>query len=447
MDLLFSRIQELSASRNPSDELELSKLLKTNDKNLATTEIVQNALGILTPETHTSAYLWFLARQGEKPAHQAVFIANSNRVMDVVPGHQLARSPKLFCRVCHLYAKFYIDQQKPICAIRPLQRAISLVQPSPAHLTPIHRLLFKAILLSRCYHVGRQILSVDIYKLDRKRTDVSVQDFLEFCYQSGMIYIGSKDYQKALQQFRLAFTIPCYSVSAISVEIYKKYCLVSLLAHDKLVPLPSFAMQTGRDLSHRCVAYTEICSAYALSNTVKIETVAGTYADTFESDHNFGLVKQCITACLRKNIRQHTQTFLTLSVADIATNVGLASVKDAEKHVFQMIESGQVHASISQREGMVSFLDDPESYDNNASIRRLDQEIRRINALSLKVRDLDQQISSSEQYLKKVGGGSSGGVASSSSSSSSSLADPSAWPSSDMEVADSDQHLGRLLSY
>jgi COP9 signalosome complex subunit 3 len=105
----------------------------------------------------------------------------------------------------------------------------------------------------------------------------------------------------------------------------------------QLIPLPNFATQVTRDIAHRCVPYTELCSAYLLKTTTKIETVAGSYSDQFESDHNFGLVKQCIIACLRNNIRRHTQTFLTLSLEDIAQNVGITSARDAEKHVFQMV--------------------------------------------------------------------------------------------------------------
>jgi hypothetical protein len=88
---------------------------------------------------------------------------------------------------------------------------------------------------------------------------------------------------------------------------------------------------------------------------------------------------------------------------------------------------------------MVSFLDDPESYDNNASIRHLDREIHRIGELSRKVRDLDDHITTSEKYIQKVGGVGGGG-------SSSSSSDQNTLWTTGMELDDSDKHLGRLLS-
>nr|P68358.1 RecName: Full=COP9 signalosome complex subunit 3; Short=Signalosome subunit 3; AltName: Full=FUSCA protein 11; Short=FUSCA11 [Brassica oleracea] len=36
--------------------------------------------------------------------------------------------------------------------------------------------------------------------------------------------------------------------------------------------------------------------------------------------------------------------------------------KEAEMHVLQMIQDGQIHALINQKDGMVRFLEDPEQY-------------------------------------------------------------------------------------
>jgi COP9 signalosome complex subunit 3 len=56
-------------------------------------------------------------------------------------------------------------------------------------------------------------------------------------------------------------------------------------------------------------------------------------------DNNFGLVKQCIQDLYRRNIKRHTQTFLTLSLSQIAESVKLASPKDAEKAILRMVIS------------------------------------------------------------------------------------------------------------
>lgn len=50
-------------------------------------------------------------------------------------------------------------------------------------------------------------------------------------------------------------------------------------------------------------------------------------------------MKQCIQDLYRRNIKRHTQTFLTLSLSQIAESVKLASPKDAEKAILRMVMS------------------------------------------------------------------------------------------------------------
>ncbi len=51
------------------------------------------------------------------------------------------------------------------------------------------------------------------------------------------------------------------------------------------------------------------------------------------------------------NIRRLTKTFLTLSLADVASRAGLSGPEEAEKWLVIMIEEGSIFASISQKDG------------------------------------------------------------------------------------------------
>lgn len=51
------------------------------------------------------------------------------------------------------------------------------------------------------------------------------------------------------------------------------------------------------------------------------------------------------------NIRRLTKTFLTLSLADVASRAGLSTPEEAEKWLVIMIEEGSIFASISQKDG------------------------------------------------------------------------------------------------
>ena len=54
-------------------------------------------------------------------------------------------------------------------------------------------------------------------------------------------------------------------------------------------------------------------------------------------DNNLGLVKQVVSSMYKRNIQRLTQTYLTLSLQDIASTVQLNSSKEAEMHVLQMV--------------------------------------------------------------------------------------------------------------
>lgn len=59
-------------------------------------------------------------------------------------------------------------------------------------------------------------------------------------------------------------------------------------------------------------------------------------------DKNLGLVKQVVSSMYKRNIQRLTQTYLTLSLQDIANTVQLNSPKEAEMHVLKMVVGDQL---------------------------------------------------------------------------------------------------------
>lgn len=58
-----------------------------------------------------------------------------------------------------------------------------------------------------------------------------------------------------------------------------------------------------------------------------------------------------------------------------------------------MIESGDVHAKIDERDGMVRFLEDPERYDDAMTADRMDEQIRRSIQLATKLQSVNDNVS------------------------------------------------------
>jgi COP9 signalosome complex subunit 3 len=95
------------------------------------------------------------------------------------------------------------------------------------------------------------ILRRPILEIAPKVNGLIPQDLLRFFYYAGMVHIGLKDFSKALDSFllvsgtcivagtrfdecRQCITAPSAVLSAIVVEAYKKYILISLIKHGQV---------------------------------------------------------------------------------------------------------------------------------------------------------------------------------------------------------------------
>lgn len=89
-----------------------------------------------------------------------------------------------------------------------------------------------------------------------------------------------------------------------------------------------------KPLSH---AYLELATAYQASSSDEVRAATTKYRDVFVRDNNLGLVKQLNVALYRRNIQRLTKTFLTLSLADVASRVQLSGPAEAEKYLLDMV--------------------------------------------------------------------------------------------------------------
>ncbi|KAK8333160.1 hypothetical protein V6Z12_A10G184500 [Gossypium hirsutum] len=222
--------------------------------------------------------------------------------------------------------------------------AIRKFRSSTEHLTALHPEFLLLCLLAKSYKTGHSILEEDIFEVDQPN------DLFLYCYYGGMICIGQKHFQKALELLHNVVTAPMFAVNAIAVEAYKKYILVSLILHGQFsTSLPKYSSSAAqRNLRSLC------------------------------QDNNLGLVKQ-----------------------DIANTVQLSSVREAEMHVLQMIQDGEIYAAINQKDGMVRFLEDPEQYKTIEMIERIDSSIQRLMIPSKKITLMDELMSCDPLYLSK----------------------------------------------
>ncbi|CAK7328269.1 unnamed protein product [Dovyalis caffra] len=301
--------------------------------------------------------------------------------------------------VCKRFKDHVLMLEAPMRGVAPLLEAVKKIRSSSEHLSTLHPDFLQLCLLAKCYKTGLSILEDNIFEVDQPR------DFFLYCYYGGMICIGQKRFKKALELLHNVVTAPMSSINAIAVEAFKKYILVSLIHSGQFsTNLPKYTSSAAqRNLKTLCPPYVELANTCSSGKISELETYIQTNREKFDSDNNLGLVKQVVSSMYKKNIQRLTQTYLTLSLQDIANTVQLSSPKEAEMHVLQMIQDGEIYATINQKDGMVRFLEDPEQYKTCEMIECIDSSIQRIMTLSKKLTAMDEHISCDPLYLAKAG--------------------------------------------
>ncbi|XP_054160430.1 COP9 signalosome complex subunit 3-like [Oppia nitens] len=318
-------------------------------------------------------------------------------------GEQIRAAPETFASLCHLLTQRLVDQRQAIRGIELLSNAITKVQLHSSQLTSIHADICQLCLLSKCLKPALQFLDIDITDISKENGHYDVKYFLLYYYYGGMIYSALKNYERALYFFQVALTTPSMAVSHIMLESYKKYVLVALIHDGKVPPLPKYTSQVvNRFIKPLSQPYTDLASAYGSNNAEELTAVINKYTDVFNRDTNIGLVKQCVSSLHKKNIQRLTKTFMTLSLNDMANKVQLSSAKHAEKHILDMIEDGEIFASINQRDGMVVFLDNPQKYNSSVMYRHIEEDMRKCIQLDEKLKHMDYEIALNPKYIQKM---------------------------------------------
>ncbi|KAL6507269.1 COP9 signalosome complex subunit 3 [Orobanche gracilis] len=357
-------------------------------------------LNELDSSIHSLCYLYLLEAGTSAPTSKEQaneLVLSVSRFIDVCGAEQIRLAPEKFISLCKRFKDQVMLLEDPVRGVAPLLMAIHKLQLSPEQLTPLHPDFLLLCLLSKCYKTGFSILEDDIFEVDQSR------DLFLYCYYGGMICIGQKKFSKALELLHNVVTAPMPIISAIAVEAYKKYILVSLIHLGQFsTSFPKYTSSAAqRNLKNFSQPYHELVNCYSTGKVTELETYVQTNKDKFETDKNLGLVKQVLASMYKRNIQRLTQTYLTLSLQDIATIVQLNSPKVAEMHVLQMIQEGEIYATINQKDGMVRFLEDPEQYKTCGMIEHVDCSIQRIMMLSKKLTTMNEMLSCDLSYLGK----------------------------------------------
>ncbi|XP_036749907.1 COP9 signalosome complex subunit 3 isoform X4 [Manis pentadactyla] len=344
LEQFVNSVRQLSAQGQMTQLCELiNKSGELLAKNLSHLDTVLGALDVQEHSLGVLAVLFVKFSMPSVPDFETLF-SQIQLFISTCNGEHIRYATDTFAGLCHQLTNALVERKQPLRGIGILKQAVDKMQMNTNQLTSIHADLCQLCLLAKCFKPALPYLDVDMMDICKENGAYDAKHFLCYYYYGGMIYTGLKNFERALYFYEQAITTPAMAVSHIMLESYKKYILVSLILLGKVQQLPKYTSQI---------------------------------------------------------VGRFIKTFLTLSLQDMASRVQLSGPQEAEKYVLHMIEDGEIFASINQKDGMVSFHDNPEKYNNPAMLHNIDQEMLKCIELDERLKAMDQEITVNPQFVQK----------------------------------------------
>lgn len=119
----------------------------------------------------------------------------------------------------------------------------------------------KLCIAGKMYSLGATIADTDLFAFDPKKTGITGIDVMSYYYYTGYIFTTLKQYERAIEAFRLALTTPTFLIHQCMINAYKKYLLVCMLS-GKPADIPKAASHLSKlFLPKLCSEYKDLYDA------------------------------------------------------------------------------------------------------------------------------------------------------------------------------------------
>lgn len=250
-------------------------------------------------------------------------------------------------KICRMYMEYcmtvpHLKQSLCLGAIKPLKRAVEMLQENEHCLTPVHHMYMRVCLEAKAYHMGVVLADqriFDIMSLDdgekkeqvgrRHHDENRVTDYLLYFYYAGLVYLGLKQYKESMHMFFVCIwtaSMPTTKASQIQLQAHRKWMLLGSLTNSKAAAgsiskafskqventMPSLVRASG--CRPRC--YDTLSNYLSGQDQAKL-TLSAADIQQFDQDKNLGLVKQTVEAELRHTVKKLEECYTTVTLSEL----------------------------------------------------------------------------------------------------------------------------------
>ncbi|PYH79608.1 COP9 signalosome complex subunit 3 [Aspergillus uvarum CBS 121591] len=272
---------------------------------------------------------------------------------------------------------------KAVLAVRVLSDAIMRLDQNVCEFSSLHARFLRLCLLSQSYSYALPVLDRHISSIHTNLEQPSRggngyllasnsgandciaeapgisprlthKDVAQYYLYGAMIYMALKEWDKALHWLSVVISLPVVnSVSKIMIEAFKKWVLVGLLRHGKLVTAPKIISSHVMKI-YQAVArpYLSLADAFEKSDEQRLRTEADLGKSVWCADLNSGLVRQLFQAYDMFLVLKLCRVFSALTTKDIAgraASSGLDSPAKIENLIAFLVMSGVLDARLLQK--------------------------------------------------------------------------------------------------
>jgi COP9 signalosome complex subunit 3 len=237
-------------------------------------------------------------------------------------------------------------------------------------------------------------------------------DVLEYFYYASMIYIGLRRWEDALEYLESAITYPSKdnSISKITLEAYKKWILVGILAQGKVITAPKTVNNTIQKAFHTLAKpYDTVANIFESGTAQRLKAEVEAGQKIWQDDRNTGLMYTVLAAYQKTQIRNLAEVYSTISIPEIqglttSAEVGTKVTSQVVENLVQsMITSGELHASLSHPTNgppVLTFSSTGPVLSESEMQRELRASKERIEFLTNEIKQTGRSLTQDKEYIK-----------------------------------------------